>query len=362
MSAVVRPGAVREAGAALRRALRRRGAQTARNKPLAAVVFDEAVAGTARAVAASARRAGLRVARIGAPRGEKVKRFSALEKILDALAAEDEGAGCGLIAVGGGALLDAAGLAAALYKRGVPVVYCPTTLLAAVDAAVGGKTGVNLKSGKNLAGVFRSPDRVLVDVRVLSRLPDRIFCQGLAETVKHAFLDSASHVAFLRRNAEAFLARNPRLLARLVARSIRVKEKIVASDPLETRGKREALNWGHTTAHALEALSGYRLAHGDAVAMGMVVAAEVARRRFPGPKAEALAAHLTELLEAFDLPRRVPKRYSAREILAAARLDKKRRTGRVRLTLLEAPGRVRVVDGVPEAEYRAALRAAGAGA
>jgi 5-deoxy-5-amino-3-dehydroquinate synthase len=243
-----------------------------------------------------------------------------------------------VVAVGGGVVTDVAGLAAAVYHRGVAVVHVPTTLLGQVDAAIGGKTGVNLPEGKNLVGAFWQPSAVLCDTEVLSTLPPREYRSGLGEMAKYAFLGVDG------------LADLP--LDEAVAACVRCKAEVVAGDERET-GRRAILNYGHTLAHALETAGRYDLRHGEAVGIGLVYAAELARRL--GRIDAARVADHREVVAAYGLEATLPEGSDADELVALMARDKKALTG---LTfVLDSPDGVEVVPDVDPADARAALEA-----
>ena len=246
------------------------------------------------------------------------------------------------MAVGGGVVTDTAGFAAASYHRGVPVVHVPTTLLGMVDAAIGGKTGVNLPEGKNLVGAFWQPAAVLCDLEALATLPERELASGRGELAKYHFL-----------TGDDLLGLD---LEERVAAAVRIKADVIASDeredPSNLRG-RATLNYGHTLAHALETAGSYDLRHGEAVAIGLVYAAELAHRlgRIP---AERVAVH-RDIIAAYDLRGELPERSDAGELVALMRRDKKALAG---LTfVLDGPDGVEVVAGVDEADALAAVEA-----
>lgn len=246
--------------------------------------------------------------------------------------------GAVLVGVGGGVVTDLAGFVAATYLRGIACILVPTTLLAQVDAAVGGKTGVNLPEGKNLVGCIAQPREVWIDPALLASLPERAFRGGLAEVVKAAVIADAAFFRLLERNAARILARDPRLLETIVARSVRIKASVVARDERES-GLRAVLNYGHTIGHALEAAGGFRkLQHGEAVSAGMEAEARLAERL--GMLDPAVRARQGALLEAFGLPRHAPG-LPAAAVLANLKLDKKVRDGRVRFALPERIGKMR---------------------
>lgn len=297
---------------------------------------------------------------------EALKAMPAVESIWSAALA------CGLrrrdaiVALGGGLVGDVAGFAAASYLRGIAILHCPTTLLAMVDASTGGKTGINLRLpdgslGKNLAGAFWPPREVLIDPDTLATLPRRERSSGLAECVKHAILDGEAHLAFLERHVGAALALDDATtLAELIERSVRVKALIVERDPHE-RGERALLNLGHTVAHAIETEPALGLAHGEAVALGLVA---ITRAAVAAGRADAsFATRIASLLERCGLPTACPSagrtEVSAGAILARMGFDKKQRDKSLRFVVPEAPGRVGYDQELPEPAVRAGLAAIG---
>lgn len=287
------------------------------------------------------------------PDGERAKTWDVLGRLLEQLVRRGLRRDGGVVCLGGGTVGDVGGLAAALALRGVPVVQAPTTLLAACDSALGGKTAVDLPQGKNLAGAFHAPSLVLADTAVLGTLPDRAYRSGLAEVVKTSFLDARFHRAMAR--LEAPLAtRESAAVAEAVFRSLRVKAAVVGADPFETTGVRAALNLGHTAGHALESASGHRLQHGEAVAWGLLAALRlsVVQAGLAPATADALAERVRTLAR--------PPRPRPGEVAAAPRLlaaDKKADRRGLVAVLLERPGSVRLVR-VAASELGAALREA----
>ena len=286
---------------------------------------------------------------LAVPPGEGSKSFAVLAEVLDFLAAAGLDRRGVVVALGGGVVGDLAGLAASLYMRGIAVVQCPTTLLAQVDAAVGGKTAINLTAGKNLAGTFHQPRAVLADTTVLATLPDGEFRAGLGEAVKTALLAGEELLGMVEGGAEALLARAPDPLSQLVAGCVRHKAAVVAEDERES-GRRKELNLGHTFAHAIELAAGFgRVPHGEAVAVGLTLAARTSARvglledpdlveRIDRILARlGLPAGLAELGEQRDV------RLGAEDLVAGMRHDKKGAAGTPSLVLPRAPGRV-VID------------------
>lgn len=240
-----------------------------------------------------------------------------------------------VIALGGGVTTDLAGFVAATFLRGVPWVAVPTTTLGMIDAAVGGKTGVDTPAGKNLVGAFHPPAAVLCDPALLASLPDRSFREGLAEAVKHAATLDARYGQWMLEHAAAILARDPAVLVPLIHRSVELKGEIVSAD--EREGDRRAiLNAGHTLAHALERATDYRMPHGEAVAIGLVAEARVAETM--GIAAPGTAATIAALLEALQLPTTIPRGLDPAVLRAAMAADKKNRDGSVHAALVRGFG------------------------
>ena len=288
------------------------------------------------------------------PEGESAKDLAHLARTLETLAQHGLDRRACLWTLGGGAVLDLGGLAAALYMRGIAVVHCPTTLLAQVDASVGGKTAVNLAAGKNLAGVFHQPRAVYADTRVLATLDESEYRSGLGEVLKTALIEGEDMFALIEHEAGRLAARDLGLLDEVVAGCVRTKARIVASDPLES-GARKALNLGHTFAHAIEHSAGFgRVPHGVAVGVGIAIALRAARELGLLEDRE-LEARVQRLLSKLNLPPDLPslrsllgKSLAARELVGAMRHDKKSRAGELQLVLPRAAGRLDLavsVDG-----------------
>jgi len=297
------------------------------------IIHAKALADRARAAEAALTNEGLRVLSIEVPNGEAAKKARVLEYLWDRLGSFRLGRDGLVVGLGGGATTDLAGLAAATWLRGVPVVQVPTTLLAMVDAAVGGKTGIDTPAGKNLVGAFHPPAAVIADLEMLSTLPAAELRAGLGEVIKCGLIaDSVILDRVLADPADCLTWDSP-VLADLVARSIAVKAAVVGEDLTES-GLREVLNYGHTYAHAIEKVTGYTWRHGEAVAIGCVFAAEVAHRS-GNLSSDALALH-RQSLEAVGLPTTFPEGGGRWEDLKAAMMsDKKVRGGRLRLVLLD---------------------------
>ena len=241
-----------------------------------------------------------------------------------------------VIAVGGGVVGDVAGFVAATYLRGVPYVQIPTTLLAMIDSSIGGKTGLDTAHGKNLVGAFHQPRAVVADVDTLGTLPPLHVAAGIAEALKHGAIADASYFATVAGNAPALRQRDLGMLLEVVRRSIEIKAAIVADDERE-RGPRVRLNFGHTVAHALEAVTGYELLHGEAVAIGMVAEAALGERL--GVTVHGTAAALSDALSDFGLPTQIPDSIDVDRAVAAMRRDKKASHETVRFALVAEIGR-----------------------
>ena len=289
------------------------------------------------------------------PAGEEAKTLAVYGTLLHQLATQDAHRDDVVVALGGGAVGDLAGFVASTYMRGVPFVQVPTTLTAQVDAAIGGKTAVNLPEGKNLAGTFAQPLAVLADVEPLASLDERDFRSGLAEVAKYGLTLDTDLLAELETAPGPVLVRDPEALEPMVARCVAAKARTVAVDERDTDA-RLVLNYGHTLGHALERLEAFAgRTHGEAIAVGMVFAARLAEVR--GLASPGLAARTGRLLASLGLETDGPLPH-VDEVLAAFRMDKKYRGG-VRFVLLRDVGEPVVVDDVPDEEIRAALREMG---
>jgi 3-dehydroquinate synthase len=268
--------------------------------------------------------------------GEQSKSLAMLERVYDALVEAEVDRSGAVFALGGGVVGDLAGFAAATYMRGVALVQIPTTTVAQVDSTLGGKTAVNHPRAKNLIGAFYQPRLVVADVAALQSLPEREFREGLAEVIKYGAIMDAPMVDALERDLDAILGRAPAALEEIVARSLRHKATVVASDTREG-GLRKILNYGHTAGHALEASAGYgNLLHGEAVAIGMVAAGKLSQA-FAGLGA-AEAERLERLIARAGLPTAMPPGWRGDEFVRAMRLDKKRAGDEIEFVLLDRLG------------------------
>jgi 3-dehydroquinate synthase len=284
--------------------------------------------------------------------GESHKDLATLDRVITRLLELRAERRTMVVALGGGVVGDVAGFAAAVYQRGIPFIQVPTTLLAQVDSSVGGKTGINHPLGKNMIGAFYQPRAVLIDTDCLGTLPPREFAAGLAEVVKYGAIADAAFFAWLEGNVDALVARDADALVHAIEVSCRTKAAIVAADERE-EGERALLNFGHTFGHAIENGVGYgEWLHGEAVAAGMAVAAEVSRRT--GRIDARAVARLRTLLTRAGLPVDPPA-LGFDAWMALMSRDKKVRAGSIRFVLLDAIGRAVLTSDVPEPVLRAVL-------
>lgn len=297
---------------------------------------------------------GRRIVEAVLPDGESHKSLATVSRLFDVLVANRFGRDCAIVALGGGVVGDMAGFAAACYQRGVAYVQVPTTLLAQVDSSVGGKTGVNHPGGKNLIGAFHQPAAVIADTSTLRTLPDRELRAGLAEVIKYGLIRDAAFFDWLEANLERLLEREPAALARAIRRSCEIKAEIVGRDERE-QGERALLNLGHTFGHAIESATGYSSwLHGEAVGAGMMMAAAMSRAR--GTMRAEQVERIRALLERAGLP------VAARDVPAQAagehmRIDKKVKSGRIRLVLLEGIGDSYVTGDYSDDDLQATVEA-----
>jgi 3-dehydroquinate synthase len=295
-----------------------------------------------------------RVVEVTLPDGESHKTLATVARVMDVLVANRFARDCTVVALGGGVVGDMAGFAAACYQRGVAYVQVPTTLLAQVDSSVGGKTGVNHPGGKNLIGAFHQPAAVVADTDTLKTLPQRELRAGLAEVIKYGLISDDALFAWLEQNMERLLAHDTAALTHVIRRSCEIKAGIVGRDERE-QGDRALLNLGHTFGHALESATGYtKWLHGEAVGAGLLMAATMSREAglIPGEYVE----RLRRLLVRTGLPteeRDVP----AGTVLEHMRIDKKVKSGRIRLVLLRSIGTSFVTADYPDAALQRTLEA-----
>lgn len=286
------------------------------------------------------------------PPGETSKTRARWSELSDALLNRTFGRDSALLLLGGGVVGDLGGFVAATYLRGIPYVQIPTTLLAMLDASVGGKTAVDTPHGKNLIGAFHPPAAVVADPLVLATLPDREFRGGLAEAVKHGVIADRAYFDWIAAEAEQIVLRHPPSLAALVRRSVEIKAQVVSEDEREA-GRRAILNAGHTIAHALEQASGYALPHGEAVAIGLVIECRLAESL--GLAAAGTAGEVTTLLSRLGLPTEPPG-VSPERLFEAIASDKKNRESRIRFALPVCIGAMAPGEGWTVAVVAQAVR------
>jgi 3-dehydroquinate synthase len=294
------------------------------------IITDSHLERQGESLQAAFRRRGLTCDFISFPAGEGSKSRRVRDEIEDGIIRLGAGRDTALVALGGGVVGDLVGFVAATFKRGVPYVQVPTTLIGMVDSSIGGKTGINHPAGKNLIGAFHQPSAVYIDVDYLKTLPDRHYASGLAEVIKCGVIADRALFASLETHLDRILRREPDLLSRVIEACCLIKAKVVMEDPRES-SRRKILNYGHTIGHAIETLSGFRLAHGEAVAIGMVAEARVAARL--GMLSAAASARIARLCDATGLPTAVPPAFTPAAILQVARHDKKNRQGRIAYAL-----------------------------
>jgi len=286
------------------------------------------------------------------PAGEASKSLDGAARLFDRLADARIERGDVIVTLGGGMVGDLGGFVAATWLRGVRFIQVPTTLEAAIDASVGGKTAANHTSGKNLIGVFHQPAAVLIDTDFLSTLPQRDYIAGLSESVKHAAIRDPALLHWQAENAKAILSRVPAVLTELIARNCAIKADVVAHDERE-RNVRAILNYGHTVGHAIEHLLGYQLRHGECVALGMIAANRLACAR--ELLDQEIADCIADVIATLGLPQRLPRALDAAAVAEVCKLDKKVRGGSIHFVLLRDLGATERVTDVSDAEIAAAL-------
>ena len=318
------------------------------------VITDNLVHRHARTVQMSMESAGIPSHIFVMESGERHKSLDTLSHIYRWLAERKAERGHLIVAVGGGVVGDVAGYAAATYLRGMPVVHAPTTLVAMMDAAVGGKTAVDLPQGKNLVGAFKQPEFVLADVETLSTLPERALVSGWAEAIKHALILDEPLLCVFEENIDAIRSLEPETASDALRRSVAIKADVVSRDERETLGIRALLNYGHTTAHALEAVTGYeRYLHGEAVSIGMMAAADISNRM--GMLSAGDVVRQRSVLEAYGLPLKY-READPTAIKDAMSMDKKTVGGKIRWVLLDGIGNAVTRNDVPPEFIDKALR------
>jgi 3-dehydroquinate synthase len=328
--------------------LDRLGAATASVLPgrTALLVTDDQVGPLyAERAKASLQSAGFSVGVEVLPAGEATKTLKYASRLFDRLVERKSDRQSCVVALGGGVMGDLAGFAAATYARGLPFVQVPTTLLAMVDASVGGKVAVDHPGGKNLIGAFHQPRLVLCDLDCLCSLSERQYRCGLAETVKHGLILDAEMFAWMEASSADIAGRKPDVVRRLVARNCEIKAGVVEQDEHETRGLRSALNYGHTFAHSFETAGDYEaLLHGEAVAIGMACAARLAEKL--GRIDESIGRRQNALLTALGLPTRIPANLARVDLVDIMRRDKKAAAGNLQFVLLSRLGQAELVRDV----------------
>ena len=335
-------------GAALTRHLRGRHALVVSDDNVAPLYLQRTVD------ALRAARPDIRIASHAMPAGEQEKTLARFGNAIDALAALGATRDACVYALGGGVVGDLAGFAAACWMRGIDCVQLPTTLLAMVDSSVGGKTAVDLPQGKNLVGAFHPPVAVLADTTALATLPARELRAGFAEVIKYGAIAEAGFLDWLEARTDALLGGDADALSEAIARSCAHKAAIVERDPFE-HGDRALLNFGHTFGHAIETAQAFgTLNHGEAVAIGMVLAARLSTAL--GIATDTDTMILRALLQRFDLPTQLPPGLDPDALLAHMRLDKKAQASGLRFVLWDGLGRARVVADVPEDAVLGVLR------
>lgn len=297
-----------------------------------------------KAIVAGLSRYGFSVKFFEVPDSEKSKSASVAFRLIEKIAEYDVKRRVFVVAFGGGVVGDLAGYVAAIYKRGIPYIQVPTTLLAQIDSAIGGKVAIDLKVGKNLVGAFYQPKIVLSDVSLLKTLSRRQIRNGLAEAVKYGVIQDKRLFSYLEKNCAKILVLNPKMIAEIVFRSSKIKAEVVRKDEKETKNIRTILNFGHTVGHAIEAAGGYdRYQHGEAVALGMRIASSIARQL--GMFGEGDLKRLNDVLTRMALPEKI-KGVHPGKILKLMAHDKKFKAGKNRFVLPAQIGRVKIVEGV----------------
>ena len=322
-----------------------------------ALVYDCKLEALARRATVSIEATGTSPSVIPLPSGEANKTVATLAALWEVLAEAELDRECTIVALGGGVTGDVAGFAAATYLRGVRLIQVPTTLLAQVDASVGGKTAIDLIAGKNLVGAFHQPEGVLIDVNSLATLPPDQLRSGMAEVVKYGVIADPELLGWLELHLDQVLRRDPSSLEHVIARSCEIKADVVGSDERES-GRRAILNYGHTIGHAIETVAGYgHYTHGAAVSIGMTAAGELSGELLGFPKSSH--ERMVELLLRIGLPIRLEAPLPVEPLLSAMRKDKKARAGRVRFVLARTLGEMEVRP-IEEPMIQEALRAIGA--
>jgi 3-dehydroquinate synthase len=339
--AIIESGILSKAGNLLRELL---ADSSPASRPIFVITIPHVRRRWGKALFKSLAAAGFKLRIVEMSDGERYKRLASIEKLAEKLAQSGADRNAVILAFGGGVVGDVAGLLASLYMRGVDVVQIPTTVLAQVDASIGGKTGVNLCAGKNLLGTFHQPRAVLIDPEVLATLPEREFRAGLYESIKCGVIGKPALFEVLARTEVRSLRADPAQLEEVIAESVKLKAEIVSTDERES-GLRRVLNFGHTIGHALEAETGYRqFLHGEAVAWGMIAATNIsaATDRLDRDIANRIREAMLRL---GPLP---TVRVNSRKILNLLQTDKKTRNGKLHFVLPREIGKVEIASNVPD--------------
>ncbi|RKY39531.1 MAG: 3-dehydroquinate synthase [Candidatus Omnitrophota bacterium] len=288
------------------------------------------------------------------PEGERYKNYVQLRRIYTALIKRKFERDSAIIALGGGTIGDLAGFAAATFMRGIAYIQIPTSLLAQVDSAIGGKTGIDFQGIKNVIGSFYQPKLVYADISLLSTLPQTEIFNALAEVIKYGVIKDESFFSYLEENIEKILKLDPSCLEEIVSRCARIKAEVVERDEKDRQGIRAILNYGHSLGHCFEAISNFRIRHGEAVGLGMLYISKVAQRM--GLLEESALRRQEKLLQRAHLPTSLDKRYNHPErIISILEMDKKRQGGRMRFVLPIRIGEVVIKEDVPEELIREVL-------
>jgi 3-dehydroquinate synthase len=287
------------------------------------------------------------------PDGEAHKKIDVFLQVIDTLVVDQHRRSTTLIALGGGVIGDVTGFVAACYQRGVGFIQVPTTLLAQVDAAIGGKVGINYRAMKNFIGTFYQPNAVIIDTVFLATLPEREFRAGLAEVIKYGLIQDKIFFDYLCQNIEAILRRSPDFLSYVIEVSCRIKICFVEQDEYDKHGRRALLNFGHTFGHALESVMNYTILHGEAVAWGMRKACQLSQRL--GYLSQEEVVRVRNLLEQCNLLISTPAGVAAEALITSMRTDKKNSDDNVRLILLKSLGEAFIADTVSPQMIREVL-------
>ncbi len=296
--------------------------------------------------------AGMNASLIEIPAGESSKNIATVMEITGKLLACGADRGTLLIALGGGVVGDLTGFIASVYMRSVPYIQIPTTLIAQVDSAIGGKTAVDLPQGKNLLGTFCQPRAVFADLNFLSTLPEREFNNGLAEIIKYGIIEDDKMFKLLEENMAAVKSKDPAYLLKIIETCCRIKKSIVEIDERE-QGLRRILNFGHTLGHALEAASEYALSHGEGVALGMIAAARISAKMHYLPEDES--SRIEHLIIRAGLPSKIPFSFVPDAVIARLKMDKKKKDGMIHFVLVKKIGMPFVSSSVGEQLIRDVL-------